>query len=597
MNWLHVRTMRNRYRLRGGDTAALHARLARVLGDVLDEGLDAALARAGFSDDDQICIKRVHAPVRLSPTQSDWALAADWSLAVASALELALAGGGGGAVRYRSRLHALADFACSVAAGDLSRAWAWRQLGLLPPNATTSVQAAETALVDALERDGNSVTAVLGAVAEVQPLRSFSGRWSATQWRQLARAALAAHGVPLGMAEERAAAPVAQGEDAAQTQTALDATSVSAPLAARAQRALAGSALAPLLQRAPEDQIRARLVLALLAADPWLLRTAPAQLAPVLTSLCRAASAPASLPDRAARTSLATPRSEREEARRRASERAISPRAPEAARDAGITRLDERGLDERSPEPASATRESTPEDAIDQAPPPTPQRPELRKRGRTQWGGLLFLLRLVEESGVLEAANEPPLAARSLRCVLHRLALRLLRLPANDPAALAFAGLSPDAAPPEDEEAPPGFPRSSDDEPSSLAEAQGAGISPSLAPAGRGGGSGRGQQGDDPPSQPSPASGGRSTDEEEAMQRCQRLLLGILRERLAAGDVDDAGLLRQVCARRAEILADPGWIEVRLSLDEVSTTVRRCGLDLDPGYLPWLGVVVRLVYE
>ena len=44
-----------------------------------------------------------------------------------------------------------------------------------------------------------------------------------------------------------------------------------------------------------------------------------------------------------------------------------------------------------------------------------------------------------------------------------------------------------------------------------------------------------------------------------------------------------------VCRRRGEIVADPGWIEVRLPLDEVSVEVRRAGLDLDPGWIPWLG--------
>jgi hypothetical protein len=56
-------------------------------------------------------------------------------------------------------------------------------------------------------------------------------------------------------------------------------------------------------------------------------------------------------------------------------------------------------------------------------------------------------------------------------------------------------------------------------------------------------------------------------------------------------------VLQFVCQRRAAIVADPGWIEVRLSLDEVSTEIRRVGLDLDPDYVPWLGVVVRFVYE
>jgi len=60
---------------------------------------------------------------------------------------------------------------------------------------------------------------------------------------------------------------------------------------------------------------------------------------------------------------------------------------------------------------------------------------------------------------------------------------------------------------------------------------------------------------------------------------------------------DRAALIEFVCHRSAEIVADPGWIDVRFSLDEVATEIRRAGLDLDPGYVPWLGVVVRFIYE
>ena len=52
-----------------------------------------------------------------------------------------------------------------------------------------------------------------------------------------------------------------------------------------------------------------------------------------------------------------------------------------------------------------------------------------------------------------------------------------------------------------------------------------------------------------------------------------------------------------VCHRRGEIVADPGWIEVRLSLTDVETAIRGAGLDLDAGHIPWLGVVVRFVYD
>ena len=56
-------------------------------------------------------------------------------------------------------------------------------------------------------------------------------------------------------------------------------------------------------------------------------------------------------------------------------------------------------------------------------------------------------------------------------------------------------------------------------------------------------------------------------------------------------------LMQFVCRRTAQIATDPGWIEVRFSLADVSTEIRLAGLDLDPNYVPWLGVVVRFAYE
>ena len=56
-------------------------------------------------------------------------------------------------------------------------------------------------------------------------------------------------------------------------------------------------------------------------------------------------------------------------------------------------------------------------------------------------------------------------------------------------------------------------------------------------------------------------------------------------------------LVDWICRRPAEVAADPGWIEVRYSLNDVSTEIRRVGLDLDPGFVPWLGVVLKFVYE
>lgn len=76
-------------------------------------------------------------------------------------------------------------------------------------------------------------------------------------------------------------------------------------------------------------------------------------------------------------------------------------------------------------------------------------------------------------------------------------------------------------------------------------------------------------------------------------------VLGELRRRLQGsplGTVGDRELLRTVVARRAHLKVEPGWIDVGLDHDSVDIDVRRAGLDLDPGFLPWLGVVVRFCY-
>lgn len=192
-----------------------------------------------------------------------------------------------------------------------------------------------------------------------------------------------------------------------------------------------------------------------------------------------------------------------------------------------------------------------------------------RVQASTPFGGLLFLLNLAGELGWPQRwLADPVLGARGPRWGLHQLALRLLPLQAKDPAALALAGLLPNAEPP-DANAP----------------------APSAA-------------------------------EAQALQVVRGELLLALRRRLpgvvtalgmpldAGQDVPvdaaldtgldaaaDAALLAWVCRRQARILADPGWLELHLSLDDVRTEIRGAGLDLNPGWLPWLGLVIRIVYD
>jgi hypothetical protein len=168
---------------------------------------------------------------------------------------------------------------------------------------------------------------------------------------------------------------------------------------------------------------------------------------------------------------------------------------------------------------------------------------DLRERGFTRAGGLMFLIhamRSIDAVGAL--AGETIFADRSPRSVLHQLALSLLPLEPNDPAAFAFAGLGPRRG-------------------TILLR--------------------------EPPASPA---------ERAVLERHAARIIGELRRRLGDETTPADKLLFSVCRRSAEVLADPAWIELRMSIDDVSHEVRRAGLDLDPGWVPWIGAVVRFVY-
>lgn len=177
-----------------------------------------------------------------------------------------------------------------------------------------------------------------------------------------------------------------------------------------------------------------------------------------------------------------------------------------------------------------------PEPPADPAPPEDPPGLPSRPRGASAFGGLVFALHAVAALDLpARLAAELPAVAR--RSALHAVALALAPpAESGDPAALAFAGLPPDGAPPE----------------------------------------------------PVP------DDARAVVDAAAGDVTGWLAGRLRRGpeELDLDGLLR----RTAEVVADPGWIEFHLRTDEIHTAVRAAGLDLDPDHLPFLGCVVRIVY-
>jgi hypothetical protein len=158
---------------------------------------------------------------------------------------------------------------------------------------------------------------------------------------------------------------------------------------------------------------------------------------------------------------------------------------------------------------------------------------------------LLFLLNSAPSAGLPIAIEEDPaLSERSLRWILHQLAQRLVPVAATDPAALALAGLSPDARVP---------------------------------------------------------SGAEPTEAEVATfdmhaARWRDLTLAALWRAAPAEEAEVPTTLWRLARRPGWVEGDPGWLEVRLELNSVDLAIRRAGLDVDPGWVDWLGVVVRFCY-
>jgi len=571
MDALRIDTLEAHYHLpvgRAGKPSggATKARLDGVLREALETA--AAMVQRDLQAEELILVRELRVPVRLDLAAGDTALGLAWGDAFAEVLAALLDEADPDAVvRYRNRREALVDCAQGVARGDLRRAWAWRQLGVLSAAGERSVGAAAMDLARALAADPPAIVAVLEAIAALggserrlgkeKDLPWLLGRWPASVLLELAELALEAAGVSAdllraehGLSGERAAGEL-QAEGSWSTAGSEGGT-LPRSLLIRLARALERSRIAAAARglRAGDPANWAVAALALLESDPGLLRGPEARAALAVLAMA-------------------------EEILSGGSQPAPASPSPDA------------------PATPSAATEVRPADPLEAAPAATlpgndSTSPVERQTGQTGWGGLLFLLHLVAELGLPdEIAASEDLAARSLRWTLHRLALHLLARagedePAeDDPAALAFAGLVPGAEPPSNDEPPA----------SSQEEAVLAGWAERLlfALAER--------LGPSPPvplSHPHSLPPGEGAPPPEARLRGSGWGFPLSRAGVSAGGRGGQGV--RVLRRRARIVADPGWIEVHLSLDDVDLDLRRAGLDLDPGWLPWLGAVVRFVY-
>jgi hypothetical protein len=171
----------------------------------------------------------------------------------------------------------------------------------------------------------------------------------------------------------------------------------------------------------------------------------------------------------------------------------------------------------------------------------------------TVWGGLVHLFATATTAGLPDDAfADEELADRPASWVLFHLAQAMIGHAPDgpaDPATRAVAGLPPHAPVPE----------------------------------------------------PEPSAGQRVQIARLAERWARVTAERVTAERLgAAGPPGQADSPRAVVTRLARrsgtVRHSPGWIEFELRLIDVDLDVRRAGLDLDPGFVPWLGAVVVIRY-
>lgn len=547
MHSVRIHRFHARYRL-PGRRAGERRRLDAILGSALGEAMDAALAGFPLAPREELCIRHLEVPVRLRLDRPDPALAAAWGEALASAIRSApavpqtrsLTAGTPAieVVRYPSREHALLEMAAQAVHGDRRRAWAWRQLDLWRAGDAVSGAEAVREWVRTLVREPAFVVPVLRWLAETRRLPALALRLEGGHWLSLATAALEFNGLPLTWKDLADAAaschadPPVDVVPSATDSIAASAISTGPPPDPTATRILRHSRIANAcpIHRVASPGAPGWAALAVLEADPgWVTRPpeAWARLLRELTTLPGQGPSRVSKEDRPTHPGTASARS-----------------APSPASDR--TDPADGGRDDRSAAPKDLEGASIPEPGTADEPVDAPA-DDPRRRGRSRFGGLLFLLNLLPAVGI-PGRLESEFPALGFRAVLYRLGLRLVAELGfeeaeiqEDPAVLAFAGLSPGASRPDEA-------RLDASDTARLAALAG-----------------------------------------EVIVELER--------HLPPGNAGSAPVLKTVCLRPAEVVADPGWIEVRFRMRDVSTELRRVGLDLDPGYVPWLGVVMRFVYE
>src|SRR5260370_11844909 len=327
-----------------------------------------------------------------------------------------------------------------IARGRFHYGWAWRQIGLWQGGEDyTNLADAVKELVAALCREPEGalpLLATLGARGLLRPLAKHLEK----AWPVIAAAVLDAAGVSFPLNVRRLGTHLREREfefgrgfeagPRPQSNLASQAGDRARTICERSSilRALRDTNLA-------EPDAKFAALLALLECEPSLVQASTAQLVETVQFVVEMEFGP--------------------RAQRRNSSQQQSARSVQRNRELGASsQLQPR--DDSPPmsrAPLTSTQSATPTSSspisTDDVTPAQSEQPALRTEGSTRFGGLLYLLHIVDELKIPERAlATPEIAARGLEWFLHRLATTLQPMASDDPAALAFCWLGPTSAHP-----------------------------------------------------------------------------------------------------------------------------------------------------
>lgn len=595
METIHIRQFKARYLL-ASSLFSEKERLDRIVHGVLNSGLETALNERLVSPGEEICIRKIHFPMKLRTTSTDHDLMMQLSVAFTDAIHQAVTGGSHNIIRYTSRVGALVDFAVGITQADFSRVWAWRQLGFVPSGQILSIDAAACSLVKAMLSNPQHILPVIGTLARSRVLGQLAKRMQPNHWEALAEAVLSFHGADPHEVFRHTTFPGLKTENSGESETVtkrwwqvarriMHRSAIGLELI-RMPRVFAGDVIPvtalsafTALDGEPglfngDPKTGAALVRAVAAVIEKVMGGGEPQILPGRTGLGRQTRI-SSNRDRADSTNTGTGLHEEEnETLRSSGTKPLSgpagypeqqmPPPPDALssymelRQRKTPEMDlmlihtHNGAHGRKAERSPSNSQAAWQENIGQTPgeESLPVAAEehalesLRKIGTTRFGGLLFLINVLSRLYIITEINQSLFSEqRPMGWSLHQLALAVTGEAADDPAVLAFCGIRPGDLLPWQDEPPP------------------------------------------------------NETEKTIIMGWRERIVEELKYRLKWESMSGSKIIHRICWRTARIIADPGWFDIIFSLTDVSVDLRRGALDLDPGYVPWLGVVMKFTYE